>query len=335
MSHTENIHTIINDRLNELNSKAKWHIEGPVILSRECHIYKAYNSTDKTYYAVKQYKPETNTHAITAQYNALSSYQGAMTLPSTTNRVPKIFLCDESNRLIIMEWLNGKRLHDYLWRYALNKSKFLELVFLSGAWISEFHNQEKLIPASVANINLIEQLEKRINRYNSTSSALREAKFKSAYSTLQTWEKSFASKEIFLGTLHNDYTPTNMIVDEKSLTGIDIWAKPNSPCYTDLARMSVYLLIAYPTIINTNIISKKLEVTPIIKKLIDGYQHKHTAPIDIKILILFIFAELLRRWIVIADKHSFVSSPKTYVKFYQLRRIRKQVDLIQQYLQIT
>jgi thiamine kinase-like enzyme len=335
VGHTENIHTIINNRLNELSSKAEWYIEGPVILSRECDIYKAYNSANKTYYAVKQYKPETNAHAITAQYNALLSYQGSMTLPSTTNRIPKIFLCDENNRLIIMEWLNGKRLHDCLWRYALNKSKFLELVFLSGVWISEFHNQKSLTPAYVSDANLIEQLEKRINRYNSTSSVLWEAKFKNAYSTLQTWEKKLASKEIFLGTLHNDYTPTNLIVDEKLLTGIDIWAKPNLPCYTDLARMSVYLLIAYPTIMNTNIINKKLGITPIIKKLIDGYQHKHTAPIDTKILMLFIFAELLRRWVVIADRQSFISKPKTYTKFYQLHRIRKQVDLIQQYLQIT
>lgn len=333
MGQTENIHTIIEEKLKDISPNADWYVNGPVILSRECNIYKAYNSVDKKAYAIKHYKPEANSHAITSQYNALMSYQGTMAMTQSSNRVPKNYLCDESNRLIIMEWLDGKRLHDYLWQAALNPRRRKKLVKGSGAWLASFHSSAEIRHENIEGLSLLNVLERRIETYNKTSPALSDNDFKTAFGFLKKYLKEKSAIYIPFVTAHNDFTPTNIIVDNGVYTGIDIWAQKNTPLYQDIARIAVYLSVAYPSIMNTNIMNNDGSPGESLQNFLDGYHNQLVIPVDITTLTTFILVELLRRWLVIADRKSkrFIS----FVKYYQIKQIKKQTNIILQLLQCS
>jgi tRNA A-37 threonylcarbamoyl transferase component Bud32 len=317
--------SIIRIKLAQIDPKANWQIKGPVIFSRECDIYQAYNASMTQALAIKHYKQGTKPQAIKTQFDALNTYQSEMASQTQTFRVPKVFLYDDQNALIIMEWLVGKRLHDHLWRSALRPKRFLAFVANSGKWLGMFHNQSKPFMQDFNTCHLVHMLDKRIEKYNPNAPALKDPLFSEAYEFLKTHCSNLGTIKVPFASLHGDFTPTNLIIQDDQYIGIDLWAKEDLPVYQDFARMCVYLTIAYPTIVETNIFNPNNGLGHSLQKFSNGYKEITRLEIKNDILMLFILTELLRRWLVISDRKSNSFFSKSLIRPYQIGRIKRQI----------
>ncbi|UTW54503.1 phosphotransferase [Kordiimonas sp. SCSIO 12610] len=331
MNQAENIIPLFQEKLREIDGSTQWDIEGPVIRSRECDIYKATNPISKMELALKQYKSSANQNAVKEQFDALVLYQDSMTGAGCLHRVPKVYSCTPKSNIMVMEWLHGQELHSYLWKNLWNTAELKRLIALSAKWLGTFHQNSSITSQTYETNTLLKTIEKRVNKYNSTAQILSNNHFQSALATLKRYVKNTPSISTPITTSHNDFTPTNIILDGKQAYGIDIWAKKNTPIYNDIARIAVYLTVAYPIRMNTNIVTKALQSGTALQIMAESYTAQTNVQLDQKILLLFIYTELLRRWIVISDRKTSGKLIPTLVKVYQSQRIKYQIHQLKRY----
>ena len=85
--------------LQHIDSNESWELFGPVIKSRECHIYRAEAQVSKLVLAIKHYSTAISTVAPKQQFEAFQRYQCTMTADDVIYKVPQTYYLNQKKRL--------------------------------------------------------------------------------------------------------------------------------------------------------------------------------------------------------------------------------------------
>lgn len=328
MHETSLSHKNILEALNQIDSHENWQLDGPVIRARESNIYRALGEKSSLTLAIKHYHSSENKAIAQQQFKALLQYQTAMTRKEDPFRVPKVYTFDRDRNLLIMEWVNGRSLHQFFWTFpkALNsQTRYLQNC---GRWLRTFHENSSIEKTNIITKIYLDGIEKEISkRKNNTSMPFTLQKdFESTYNHLE--KVLHKNQEIidFQSTLHGDFTPHNLIIKDQQTTGVDIWARTKKPITMDISRMLVYLTVAYPLFnFNKSVFGKNGNLNKAVIPLINGYGQDTVEPCGIHFKMALL-SEYLRRWLVIEGRE------KTFKRFtidkFQILQIKKNIKSI-------
>lgn len=275
----------------------------PAVRSRECNIYRIDIANSNVSLAIKHYHTSANPAAPQLQFDALTRYQQTMTQRESTFRVPVVYMFDNSNRVLVMEWFSGLSLHSHLWKCCYSQPKRNLVIQRTGQWLRAFHEASSIFSAPFHPTKYLEILEERIALYHQTSYGFPhlDPLFTQALITLKKQISARASSNCLYAAAHGDFTPANILLDENTIFGLDIWATERKPIFVDLSRMAVYLTIAYPSL--TDFFNHKHTgcVHPNVFALLKGY-NLNLSRNDITHFHLSMLSEYMRRWLVIDNR---------------------------------
>ena len=318
---------IIREALNKIEENGNWQLIGPVVKSRECNIYRAYAIKSDRTLAVKQYLPHINLAAPQQQFDAFQRYQHPMALKDAELKVPQVFFYDRKNQLLLMEWVAGKSLHHCFWIPSIQNKRNQDSLKKTGEWLRLFHETSVINTCELNFTRELKVVENRITQYseNHLSSNPNFQFFLRSYAILKQAISNLPPTNVPHAIAHGDFTPSNMLLDHERIVGLDIWASARKPIYVDLARMIVYLTIAYPLITRQLIYNDSGKIQKKIALLLKGYGKDIVDPSS-SIFKLFLFLEYLRRWLAIKNRPRSIKGSVT--DRYQLSQIKKQIQAV-------
>ena len=289
-----------------------WHISSHVLHGRKCDIYKVTNTTCTL--ALKVYKPDmTSDAAPDIQYRALERCnQAAANQPIL--RAPKAlaFLPDE--RAILMEWQQAGTLRSALWHRLASPSQRLNLIAAAGTWLRAFHTLSGITMQPLDGAKLSAKLDTQMSRKPGAMATLNNcAAFQTALDRFQR-KAAHTGNETPHALLHGDYTPTNLLVDDVGIIGMDMWGARRAPIFEDLARMLTYLGVVSPFALKASPLMPK---STLVRAFAQGYGDDLLSPIS-ETLYLILLYQQLRRWMVYADRKT--SRPYSPSVQWQLAR---------------
>lgn len=324
------IHQTITKKLNEIAGSATWQVNGPVIKSRECHIYRGISSSANLDLAIKHYNPQTKLASAHQQFNALKLYQASMAEYGTKDKIPRVYCYDKENRLLVMEWVTGKTLHHHLWNPVTSDRQHSNSINKTGRWLRTFHEAGSIDTRPVDLNIYTKDIDKLIAQYPANAKGhSHHPLFTLAYNNLKSSASNLSSAKAPHAVSHGDFTPFNILLNGDQRIGIDLWAARLKPVQVDLARMIVYLTIAYPLVNRIPIYKPCNNIQGKIIPLVGGYGTDIINPTNLHFKI-FLLSEYLRRWLVISNRTSSVISSVT--KKYQIFNIKRQLQAILQTL---
>jgi hypothetical protein len=309
------------DKLHEINASSDWRIVGPKIKSRECDIYQACSSCG-TLLAVKHYSRQTE-QAAANQHSALQKYYPAMNKNTADLLVPKVYFFHKESRILLMEWISGRSLHSHLWRPLTSPQQRRTYLAKTGAWLRAFHNASTMVSCQTSGNDLQESVDKQ--KAKSTNDQLvnnSNRLYSHAYARIQKFSKESEQFTVQQAHPHGDFTPANLLLSNNLTFGVDIWNHALRPIDIDMARMTVYLTIAYPLLNRHPLFDHKKKLQPNLLPLFDGYGTDVLDPHS-TYFKMALLTEYLRRWMVIKQRTVFwkkISSDR-----YQERQIEKQI----------
>ena len=313
-------------QLGQIEPATSWEMIGPVLKSRECDLYRAESPETGRSIAIKIYHANVNPAAPQQQFEALSLKQHPMAAPTAIYRVPRAYSFDSKTKTLLMDWAEGDNLFHRLWRGLRTKS-INQDIFLAGAWLRTFHQASPLKVQKTDYSYYQKADEKRTDHYDDTSALLGDSHslFDESMAVLKKWVQEQPENFATHAILHGDFTPYNLLIDGKTVTGIDMWGATYQLIYVDLARMTVYLTIAYPLFFCGTLFNRQGQMHPQISTLFNGYGTDLADPASNHLRIA-ILSEYLRRWLVIENRKS--RGPRRLTDRFQILRIQNQIKSI-------
>lgn len=282
--------------LDTLAANANWQIKQPAIQARKCDVYKVTGANSA--FALKVYKPGVaSKKAPKIQYDALGRCnQAAADQPVLRAPRALAFLPDE--QAILMEWQSAPTLRATLWQRLVSPRRQRGLITAAGSWLRAFHNLSDISLQPLDAGKLIAKLGSQISGKPATMMALNnDPAFQLA---VRIFHKAAATirPEVPHALLHGDYTPTNLLVDQAGIIGMDMWGARQAPVYEDIARMLAYLGVVSPFALATSPLKPQ---SNLVRAFAEGYGEDMLDPNQSSFLLILLYQQL-RRWLVFADR---------------------------------
>jgi len=300
--------------LNAIEAAGVWHIGKPAVRARKCTIYRVSGAHHQL--ALKVYKPDLVSEAAPRiQYDALKRCNDAeqnqplLRAPTTLALLP-----DE--RAILMKWQTAPTLRSTLWRKTASPHKRLGLIKSVGRWLRAFHELSSIETLPLNGNKLLSKLDTQMNRKPEAVALLKkQASFDEAMSCF----RELATTCTVLtphALLHGDFTPTNLLVENAGIIGMDMWGTRHAPVYEDITRMLAYLGVVSPFALQAAPLGPN---GPLINAFIRGYG-EDMANTSTNAFPLILLYQQLRRWLIYADKRN--SHPLSPLAHWQLTKNR-------------
>lgn len=323
---------ILKNLLKDIEPETIWIVEGPIIKSRECNIYKATSPSSHISIAAKHYHSTVSINAFELQLKALLRYHPVLTDQSPVLKVPRVFFANSYHRFLGMEWIDGQTLHHCLWNSPHKKNLLTSYLNRAGQWLRKFHDLSEPETVDFVILELMTSLNKMINKVGSQK-IFSSLFFSENYNFLKKIDKTVSEINTTTKAIqHGDFTPLNIMLNEKNMYALDLWANERKPIEHDVCRMIVYLTVAYPLYMFGNVFNKQGKFSHRLMPLIDGYGRDRMDPQSISFKIS-LYTEFLRRWLVISSRDENFYTHLT--NLYQLKRIESQSKKIQNLIQVA
>ncbi len=288
----------LSDNLQTLAPDATWVASGPVGASRKCDVYTLTNSKSALRLALKVYRPAiASEQASQIQFRALQRVQKARR-DDPFMRAPEPYACLADHQAILMSWHDSPNLTKALWNLLAQPQSRLNLIADAGRWLRKFHEISCISPAALDTEKLVAKLQNRINRCaDGGETLLNTSDFKRALECFVYHMEAFKASAPH-ALLHGDYTPSNLLVDDQGIFGMDMWGGRLGCVMEDAARLLTYLAIQSPyTLANTPLHSDgKFPAT-----FAKGYG-REVLDIQSPTWKLLLMYQQLRRWVVYHDR---------------------------------
>lgn len=292
LDQVQNILDIFQDELAGFAPAETWQVKGPVGNSRKCDIYILSSSRTNRKLAVKIYRPGVvSAQAPKAQYEALTHAHNVLACPK-----PYGFHAETGATL--MEWVEAPRLVNTLWKKTLASRQRLHLVEQVGTWLRTFHtlSEPKLTPIDVRKLQT--KLRAQFGKHETAAAFLHNTPaFTTALKTFEQMELG-AGNQMPHVFLHGDFTPSNLLVKDFDIIGIDIWSARNGPIYEDIARMLAYLAVISPFALAGRPLHPENRLLKAFQK---GYGADWFQPATQAWQVVLLYQQL-RRWLVYQDR---------------------------------
>jgi aminoglycoside phosphotransferase (APT) family kinase protein len=170
------------------------------------------------------------------EFDSLSNLLAS--LPDSVRVVQPICLLAEYG-LVVVEWIDGRSVHDYLATPDSDFCGICEVLSATGRWLRAFHDASKAAPKKVDFSKKMIQLDdlcRAASRGKGSIALLRwmRRRLRSSYPTL-------AALQLPEGRLHGDCKPENLIIERDHVVAIDVGHVYKSTTWNDVAYFLVHL----------------------------------------------------------------------------------------------
>ncbi len=310
----DNIQRILNQFRTELDDIAPcttWAVTATAGNSRKCDIYVLASPHTAKKLAIKIYRPGmVSDRAPKAQYKAMLRAHGKLACPKAYGFLP-------DDRAILMDWIEGPRFRSVLWQQILHPSKRLALVEQTGRWLRQLHDLSSPQTEPFDGGKMIAKLHIQLTKHEAAAKALGlDEVFNASLKTLEQLAPVIDA-DIPHSLLHGDFTPSNLLVKNDTILGIDIWGARRAPIYEDAARMLAYLSVTSPFSLSPRPLGAD---SALMNAFIDGYGKDQINPEEPAWRFTLLYQQL-RRWIVYQNRLKQQTIP--LVPFWLVSRSKK------------
>lgn len=288
----------LSDSLQALTPGATWTAAGPVGASRKCDVYALTNDKSALRLALKVYRLDVaSEQASQIQFRALQRVQKARADDSFI-RAPEPYACLSDHRAILMSWHDSPNLTKTLWNKLARPQSRLRLISDAGTWLRRFHEISCISSAPLDTEKLVAKLQNRINRCADGGRALLgTSEFARALECFTSNMEGFNSSAPH-ALLHGDFTPSNLLVDDQGIFGMDMWGGRLGCVMEDAARLMTYLAIQSPYALAGTPLHSDGKLLATFAK---GYG-REVLDIQSPAWKLVLMYQQLRRWVVYYDR---------------------------------
>lgn len=298
--------------LDVLDADANWQLTPSGHQARKCDIFKV-TSAERTL-ALKVYKSGVaSENAAQIQYDALKRCNHAAANQPIL-RAPKALAFLPEDRAILMDWQHAPTLRTALWKRFSAPQQRRALLTAAGSWLRAFHGLSDIASQPLDGSKLCAKLDTQMSRNPSAVVTLNNnTAFQAALQRFQELASNTISHTPH-ALLHGDFTPTNLLVDDAGIIGMDMWGARLAPVYEDIARMLAYLGVVSPFAMAAAPLNPQSKLA---HAFTQGYGEDlldHTSA-SFQTILLY---QQLRRWLVYAGRKA--NRPKSPLARWQLAK---------------
>ena len=290
----------ITEKLVKETGDDNWKITKTKIEARECIVFKATSSTYVHNIAIKVYRDYVKSNSI-LQHDVLESFGHTLNKQNTENFVPKVFGSFPEHGLFLMEWIKSPALERRLWRYFYSKEHVQDDISRTFKWLKSFHNHASLKNKKV-NIEIYSRSLKKYTKNHEINKFLfKNEVFKLGIECFDNQLIHYNNFKTNHAYLHGDFTPSNVLIDDTKVTGIDIFGNQHLPIENDLALQFSYIVIEYPNMLTQSDFKLPPEKWPLLIVILDAYGYPKN-PKQLGFFLIVFLYQLLRRWTIIINR---------------------------------
>ncbi len=295
--HTELLEKLL-PTLTAVDATTEWYIRGPAVRARKCEVYKVANANHTL--ALKVYRPGMVSGAApNLQYRTLvHCNQAAQRQPLLRAPTALAFLPDDG--AILMDWQTAPTLRSVLWKKFASPNQRLGLITAAARWLRAFHELSGIGIEPINGGKLTAKLNIQMTRQSDVVALLEQDPAFQICLDRFLDTAADAGKKIPHALLHGDFTPTNLLVDDAGIIGMDMWGARHGPVYEDIARMLAYLGVVSPFALSPMPQSSR---STLIRAFVQGYGDDLFDPQSSQFPMVLLYQQL-RRWLVYAGKNN-------------------------------
>ena len=254
-----------------------WSKAGKTIHARKCTLIPVKSAQYPDLLLIKTYRADSIKNTGTLhQAEALAKNTG-------TARSPGLIASSFETRSFIQTRIDGPALADILKRRT---SQVNISINAAGVWLRLYHDSYPVQKALFKPFRFFQPLTRQ--KPVRTARALY---YDSFINPVTTHLKSQRGQNIPVGTIHGDFTPSNIIITQDiQPVGIDLWGEEDKYLWRDLIRMISYLTSDHARTL-PDCFSALLHQS-YVKAFLDGYQF---APENEELFLTVLASEYMRR----------------------------------------
>lgn len=219
-----------------------WKLKRAPLVRREATLYFLKSPSSGKSIVVKVFthfqekgKNSAQLHAALVRYHRGSDLTKGYTVPEPYGLIP-------DHAAVIMEWVEKPTFHKLLYRDMLSPARRHENIRRVAGWLRWFHSQSEVSTACVGD----DQPIRRIMRKVRASGLAESGKWhdESLHRSLELAVKcSTLVRRLSIdhALCHHDFKPTNVLLDDSHIVGIDFLAHRRDPVTLDICRFLIQL----------------------------------------------------------------------------------------------
>jgi hypothetical protein len=298
-----------------------WRVEGPVVLARSNHIFKATNPRARYPLAVKVAAPEMPPGQIAARAEMQRIvHERLRAQPGLT--VPEIVAALPAHRAIVMEWIDEPSVRQLLTEAGKDCERRAALFDAAGRWLRAYHEQGGIAMLPLNAAEIAAGVEASLRGKGAKRRDRPTASYAAAYNVLVEAGKACDGRPVPHAPAHGDYHGKNLFHGRERIIGIDLGVPVLAPVATDICRFLVQGETTKPFLTRKSSLDALGIERPDLEAFLAGYDPEREL-IEIDVFRYLFLAEVLRRWATIFGRSKGPFHAVRYAKHFRLRRMAR------------
>jgi len=219
-----------------------WELKRRPLLRREATLYFLRSASSGKSIVVKVFtslqdkeKNSAQLHALLAHYHRGSDLVNGHTVPKPYGLIP-------GHAAVIMEWVEKPTFHKLLYRDMLFPKARHEKIKRVAGWLRWFHSQSEVAPSRLGDDPPIRRIVRKVR-----ASKLAESGKWHDESLFRCLDLAVKCSPIVRrlsidhALCHQDFKPTNVLLDDTHIVGIDFLTRRRDPVTLDICRFMIQL----------------------------------------------------------------------------------------------
>jgi len=293
--------------LEKTTASSDWTISGKTIDSRECQIFRASSLNHHHDIAIKVYRknsPISDTH-----HNALEENERIFNQLSNEYRIPQSYGYLKQHQVYMMEWINAPTLQYRLLRFCYHNTKQQNDIARTFKWLKQYHLRYGELPEKPVDIEwYCIHLQSYLEKMDPNKKLQKNKVFSLGLETLKSKAQIFEKLVVPLAKTHGDFTPSNVLIDDKTTTCIDLHDCNSQPITDEISLQLSYLSTGYINMLSRRHMQSPPQEWELLNTALDAYGYSNSQ-IQREFLLYVFLYQLLRRWLVIFERNESRRTP--------------------------
>lgn len=279
-----------------------WVFSGRSVAARQCKVYQLTSKKFSKDIALKVYHNEQTSRQLKGQYSSLERLSTSMNTTNNKYRTPDTYGSFAEQKFFLMEWISAPSLDNTLWKYFYHRNRQQTAIKETYRWLKQYHQISSPIKEDLDQNFYLEQLKRHIDLYSGEKLSSSNQAFIKGLERITKMSSNFTDLKIDHSNAHGDFTPTNILIGSKNITGIDIGGNRKTPVENDMALMLNYITIDFFNMLTPRQMKKSVNSWSILNIALDAYGYSKDKNQRHFFLHVFLY-QTLRRWLIINDRN--------------------------------
>lgn len=272
-----------------------WELKRPALVRREATLYFLSSASYGKSIVVKVFnnlqdkqRNSAQLYAALDHYHRGSDFQNGYTVPKPYGLIP-------GYAAVIMEWVEKPTFHKMLYRDMLFPQARHEKIKRVAGWLRWFHSQSDMAAACVGDDQPIRRIVRKVSASGfSEGGKWHDESLRQSLELAVKCSSLVKHLSIDHALCHHDFKPTNVLVDDDHIVGIDFLAHRRDPVTLDICRFLIQLDL-YRTLLGKSFALKRGSAGNDFDVFLSAYGEGVTRIGKDELLYLY-FVSVLSRW---------------------------------------